>query len=74
MHRGLAPWLAGAIIALAVGTACTDRTPPSQGRSPSQAPAAEPTAVRDLTSIDMLRDRFEEDAGTVRLILLISPT
>jgi hypothetical protein len=30
--------------------------------------------VRELTSIDTLREAFNDDAGSTRLILLISPT
>lgn len=32
------------------------------------------TTVRELGSIQQLQERFNHDAGTVRLILLISPT
>jgi hypothetical protein len=71
--RGL--WLVAISIALAVGTACgADRTAPTQGPSRTGTVADEPAAVPELASIRTLQDRFEEDAGRVRLILLISPT
>lgn len=32
------------------------------------------TALTDLRSVDDLRTRFDSDAGSTRLILLVSPT
>ena len=73
-------------VVLAVGTACgggngaAPTEVPSRTGTPAVEPttveptAVEPDAVEELTSIGMLRDRFEDDAGSVRLILLISPT
>lgn len=37
------------------------------------APAAEPT-LADLKGVDDLRALFNRDTGTVRLVLLVSPT
>jgi len=37
------------------------------------APRSEP-ALHDLRAVDDLRSVFERDAGTVRLVLLLSPT
>jgi hypothetical protein len=74
IHRGAR--LVAILIAMAVGTACggAGLAPPSQGPSRTETSADEPAAVEELASIRTLRDRFEEDAGSVRLILLISPT
>ncbi len=49
-------------------TACADTAPPAGTESPDGR------AVHDLHSIQALQDRFEQDTGKVRLILLISPT
>jgi len=63
-------WLA-LLMALLVGTACggASKTASSGGED-----ADESAAVRDLSSITALRDQFDRDAGSTRLILLISPT
>jgi hypothetical protein len=66
--------LVASSLALAlVSSACTgrgaDSNPPS--RPPQQGT---PAPVRELTSIEMLRDAFNDHAGSTRLILLISPT
>jgi hypothetical protein len=59
------------VVALIGGSACA-------GASTTDPPADErptrPASVRELSSIDTLRDQFERDAGRTRLILLISPT
>jgi hypothetical protein len=60
--------LAGLVALLAIG--CTDAT----SVAPSGEPSAEQAVVRQLDSIEELRDRFQEDEEKVRLILLISPT
>jgi hypothetical protein len=71
LRRARRVWLV-IFIALLMGTACAraGSTAPSQ----REEQAGEPAAVRDLASIGTLQDRFEEDSGKVRLILLISPT
>lgn len=69
-RRGRTVWLV--VIALLVGTACARAGSTAPARGGGQA--GERTAVRDLASIGALQDRFEEDSGKVRLILLISPT
>jgi hypothetical protein len=63
-------WLATFVVLIA-GSACggASRTEPPADERPTQ-----PAAVRDLSSIETLRDQFERDAGRTRLILLISPT
>jgi hypothetical protein len=63
--------LVPSLFALAlVSSACTESGTGAGGGSDQ----SEPIPVRELTSIDMLRDAFNEDAGSTRLILLISPT
>jgi hypothetical protein len=63
-------WLAIFVVLIA-GSACTGA---SRTESPGDERADGPAAVRDLSSIETLRDQFERDAGRTRLILLISPT
>jgi hypothetical protein len=74
--RALRPrhFLVPSLIALAlVSSACagtgTDSDPRS--RPPQQGT---PAPVRELTSIEGVRDAFNDHAGSTRLILLISPT
>ena len=70
-------WLvAASLIALAVvSSACTESdTRTSPRSSPPEDQGGQPASVRELTSIDALRDAFNDDAGSTRLILLISPT
>ena len=59
------------LMALVVGTACAGASDPA---SPGGRGAGESAAVRDLSSIGTLRDQFDRDTGSTRLILLISPT
>lgn len=33
-----------------------------------------PKALHDLTSVEQFRDLFNQEAGSVRLVLLLSPT
>lgn len=47
---------------------------PPQGASRSEDSTPAPAGVQELTSIATLRERFEDDAGSTRLILLLSPT
>jgi hypothetical protein len=73
-RRRLPRLLMPSLIALAmVWSACTgsDTGPPLSSPPGGQAT---PGLVRELTSIDALRDAFNADAGSTRLILLISPT
>jgi hypothetical protein len=63
--------LVPSLITLALASsACTESGTGAAGSSDQ----SEPTPVRELTSIDTLQDAFNEDAGSTRLILLISPT
>jgi hypothetical protein len=64
------------VVALTIGAACTgaDGAAPTDVRTPTETPSPSVAAVVELRSIDTLRDRFEADAGTVRLLLLLSPT
>jgi hypothetical protein len=55
-----------ALAALLIATACAHVGETRAG--------AEPAPVRDLGSISALQDRFDHDAGAIRLVLLISPT
>lgn len=63
-------WLA-LLVLLVAGTACAGA---SETASPGGGRADRSVAVRDLSSIGTLRDRFDRDTGSTRLILLISPT
>jgi hypothetical protein len=56
-----------------IWSACTGSDTASPPRS-NQGNQSQSAAVRELTSIDTLRDAFNDDAGSTRLILLISPT
>lgn len=63
--RGLL--LAGFLALSILATSCAGAVPAGGGPARS-AP------VRDLASIATFRSRFNQDAGMVRLILLLSPT
>jgi len=56
---------------LLVGAACSNAGDPVSrtDHAPEQG-----ATVRDLSSIDELREQFIRDEGVARLILLISPT
>ena len=57
------------LLALALASsACTS------GPTPGTHPTSRNGRVAELRSISELRERFNEDSGKVRLILLISPT
>jgi hypothetical protein len=57
------------LLALAMASsACTS------GPSPGSGSTSRNGRVAELQSISELRERFNEDSGKVRLILLISPT
>jgi hypothetical protein len=59
-------------VALAlVANACTGS---GSGNGPRSTPTSASGSVRDLTSIETLKSVFNHDAGSTRLILLISPT
>ena len=74
-RRRLRRLLIPSLIALApVWSACTESDTGSPPRSSPPGSQAATGLVRELTSIDALRDAFNEDAGSTRLILLISPT
>jgi hypothetical protein len=74
-RRRLPRLLIPSLIALAlVLSGCTGSETGSPSRSSSPGSEATPGLVRELTSIDALRDAFNDDAGSTRLILLISPT
>jgi hypothetical protein len=63
------------LVALAVVlSACTESGIGSPSRSTPPGDEGAPAAVRQLASIGMLREAFNDDAGSTRLILLISPT
>jgi len=65
--RGLA--LLAILLALAVASACGSGANPKTEESPTQS-----ATVTELRNVSELGDRFNQDAGKVRLILLISPT
>ena len=44
------------------------------GSDAAQGSAAQTSRVVELRNVSELQDRFNEDAGAVRLILLMSPT
>jgi hypothetical protein len=57
-----------------VSSACTGRGTDSDPRSSSPGQERTSAPVRELPSIETLRDAFNDDVGSPRLILLISPT
>jgi hypothetical protein len=59
--------LAGSVLGLA---GCQSGSP-SDG---NESPQAGPTRVTDLENVLQLRAAFNEDRGTPRLLLLLSPT
>jgi hypothetical protein len=67
--------LVASVLALAlVSSACTGSGSDSDPRSSSPGQERTSALVRELTSIEPLRDAFNDDGGSPRLILLISPT
>lgn len=56
---------------LAASACASDRSPPAGGTPDATPPEVRVTSLQDLSQ---LRDRFNEDAGRVRLVLLLSPT
>ncbi len=40
----------------------------------SQDPEVNPSALNDLNSVEELQERFVQDVGKMRLVLLLSPT
>ena len=74
-RRRLRRLLITGLIALAVvASACTGSDTGGPPRTSSPGSLATPGPVRELMSINTLRDAFNDDAGSTRLILLISPT
>lgn len=68
------PWVLAAmllVIAVAASGCTSDRNQPG-GEPTGGAPAS--ARVTSLQSLSELRDRFNEDADEVRLVLLLSPT
>ena len=61
-------WLA-AVVALMLAQSCGGNVATTNGER-----TAEPATVRNLVTIATLQDQFNDDAGRVRLILLLSPT
>lgn len=58
--------LAGIVVLAVVGCGGSDGAQP--------AAQAQASPVRDLQSLDPLKDAFEADAGRPRLLLILSPT
>lgn len=46
----------------------------ASGSSSTAAPAGTSDQVKSLTDVAQLQDKFNEDKGSVRLVLLLSPT
>jgi hypothetical protein len=73
--RRLRRLLNPSLITLAlIWSACTGSDTGAPPRSSPPGSEVTPGLVRELTSIDALREAFNDDAGSTRLILLISPT
>jgi hypothetical protein len=58
--------LAGIVVLVVAGCGGSDAAPPE-----AQDP---PSSVRDLESVDPLKEAFNADAGRSRLLLILSPT
>ncbi len=71
LHRRVVPTL---ILLALVSSGCTGSDTGSSHRSSPTGGQGTPASVRELTSIDTLRSAFNDDAGSTRLILIISPT
>ena len=67
--RGLAPLLAILLALALASSACSSGANPETEESPTRS-----ATVTELRNVSDLGDRFNQDAGKVRLILLISPT
>ena len=68
------PWIRLAPLPFAIAillAACPSGGP--QGQSDG-SPGEEVTEIGDLGGIEQLQQMFNEDAGTTRLLLLMSPT
>lgn len=68
-----------AIVVLAIAPALAGCGGSSKGDAEATTPATQSTApdevgLTDLTSVEQLRAAFNEDRGTARLLLLLSPT
>jgi hypothetical protein len=73
--RRLGSLVVPSLIALAlIVSACTGSDTGSSPRSRPTGDLGTPATVRELTSIDTLRGAFNDDAGSTRLMLIISPT
>jgi len=70
MRRMILTAIAGAVVLLAA--ACSD--PASSGSSGDDPGGASDAPVGEIRSIDDLRSVFNEDAGSIRLVLSMSPT
>jgi hypothetical protein len=68
LRRLLVP---GLVTLALVATGCTGN---GAGGGTGSSPTFVSGSVRNLTSIEMLRSVFNKDAGSTRLVLLISPT
>jgi len=70
LRQGRSAWCS-AVLALAAGTALAVT---SAASSPIVANAQIAPALVDLNGAQELRNRFNDDRGHVRLVLLLSPT
>jgi ABC-type glycerol-3-phosphate transport system substrate-binding protein len=61
-----------ALAALVLAAAACGGSGSESGKEAAEASGS--GAVTDLTSVDQLRERFNADAGKLRLIVLASPT
>jgi hypothetical protein len=66
--------VAGGLVLALVSSACVGSDADSDPRSSSPEQERTSAPVRELPSTETLRDAFNDDAGSPRLILLISPT
>jgi hypothetical protein len=69
-YRTIQRWWPAVLAMVLLGTACST----GNDTGDTDRAAAGPAAMRDLSSIDELREQFNRDQGVTRLILLISPT
>jgi hypothetical protein len=66
--------LLSGLIALAAGAGAPASSNSASFGPTDPAPAASKTKVLSLSGLDPLKEKFQRDAGKIRLVALVSPT